>query len=309
MLNKNERMEMLNKKGVDTSKYFTLDVNESIPAGAKIHVVIDKSGDAVMVENDAILNQIVEDGYVRNTKLHRRFVMAKMFHMLNYKSYDGKYKGYNDCLKRHYAYEYTFKMMLEEIRVLSKLETRDKETFEERVHFFNKRVVIDVLNDYMEKLENYIDKLPSKNCKGVPYKRIKRTNIFNDDISKKIYSPLMLKIYKVHKAANYTELYKVLRSFMEDMIRLPWDTPKSKVWIDVYKGEGAYYTLKNLVMFHNCGIESGDSFYEGTNAVKILESKLEAYKGEGWRMFALMKKVIEDNNFDFDKRMDEIYNK
>lgn len=309
MLNKNERMEMLNKKGVDTSKYFTLDVNESIPAGAKIHVVIDKNGDAVMVENDAILNQIVEDGYVRNTKLHRRFVMAQMFHMLNYKSYDGKYEGYNDCLKRHYAYEYTFKMMLEEVRVLSKLETRDKETFEERVHFFNKRVVIDVLNDYMEKLEKYIDKLPSKNCKGVPYKRIKRTNIFNDDISKKIYRPLMLKIYKVNNSTNYTELYKTLRSFMEDMIRLPWDTPKSKAWIDAYKGEGAYYTLKNLVMFHECGIESGDYFYEGTNAVKILKSKLEEYKGEGWRMFALMKKVIKDNNFNFDKRMEEIYNK
>ena len=33
---------------------------------------------------------------------------------------------------------------------------------------------------------------------------------------------------------------------------------------------------------------------------------LDEYKGEGWRMFALMKKVIDDNNFDFNKRMAEL---
>jgi hypothetical protein len=32
----------------------------------------------------------------------------------------------------------------------------------------------------------------------------------------------------------------------------------------------------------------------------------DEYKGDGWRMFALMKKVIEDNNFDFHKRMIEL---
>ena len=44
MLNKKERMEKLNNAGCDTSKYFTLDVNEAIPAGAKIHIVVDKDG-------------------------------------------------------------------------------------------------------------------------------------------------------------------------------------------------------------------------------------------------------------------------
>ena len=46
----------------------------------------------------------------------------------------------------------------------------------------------------------------------------------------------------------------------------------------------------------------------GTAAVSVLNKRLDEYKGEGWRMFALMKKVIADNNFDFKKRMSEIYN-
>ena len=313
MLNKKERMEKLNNAGINTGKYFTLNVDESIPAGAKIHIVVDKDGNyvpEVVRENDVIFNQIIEDGYVKNTKLHRRFVMAQMFHMLNYVSYRGEYKGYNECLKRMYGYDYTLKMMTEEVRVLSKLEARDYESFSERVHFFNKEIIVAVMEDYLEKLKAYMDSIPDKNCKGIPYKRIKGMNIFNADLDKKLYAPVRGYIFSVKYAKNYTEIHRALETFVRNVIKLPYDTPKSKVWIDTYKGEGAFYTLKNLVMFHNCGIKV-DKFDVrfGMSAVAVLNAKLDEYKGEGWRMFALMKKVIADNNFDFKARMEEIYNK
>lgn len=314
MLTKNERMEKLNKAGINTGKYFTLNVDESIPAGAKIHIVVDKDGNyvpEVIRENDVIFNQIIEDGYVRNTKLHRRFVMAQMFHMLNYVSWDGQFKGYNDCLKKMYGYDYTLKMMTEEIRVLGKLEVRDFESFNERSHFFNKGVVVAVIEDYLEKLKEYVETLPNRNCKGIPYKKIKGMNVFNADLDKKVYYPVRAYIGAVKCARNYAQIYAVLAKFLKDYIKLPHNTAKSKVWIDAYKGEGAFYTLKNLVMFHGCKIEvSGryDIGY-GNNAMAYLNGALDEYKGEGWRMFALMKKVIEDNNFDFNARMAEIYSK
>ena len=101
---------------------------------------------------------------------------------------------------------------------------------------------------------------------------------------------------------------KVYAQFRRDIFRIKYNTPKSKAWIDAYKGEGAFYTLKNLVMFHGCGIkvDKFDIRY-GAAAVDVLNKRLNEYKGEGWRMFALMKKVIEDNNFDFGERMAEIY--
>jgi hypothetical protein len=312
MMTKKERMEKLNNAGVNTNKYFTLNVNEAIPVGAKIHIVVDKDGNYVpeiVKENDSIFNMIIEDGYVRNTKLHRRFVMAQMFQMLNYVSYDGKFTGYNDCLKRMYGYDYTLKMMMEEIRILSKLEVRDVESFNERVHFFNKDVVVAVMEDYLEKLKKYVEALPDRNCKGIPYKRIKRTDVFNEDLDKKIYAHVRAHIGAVKYARNYKQIYAVLEKFMRSYIKLSFETPKSKEWIDAYKGAGAYYTLKNLVMFHNCGIkvDKFDVRY-GMSAVAFLNSKLDEYKCEGWRMFALMKKVIADNNFDFQARMEEIYN-
>lgn len=304
MLTKNERMNALSAAGINTSKYFTVDLDN----GTKIHLIIDENGNPVRVdntENDPILNGIIEDGYVRNSKLHRRFVMAQMFAALNYVSYDGEYSGYNECIKRRYGYKYTIDMMTEEVRVLSKLEERDRETFEEREHFFNKITVVAVLEDYIKKLKAYVEKLPNKNCKGVPYKRVKGTNIFVADLQKKVYSPIERYIGRVERAKNYKEIYRILCEFKRNMIALPYNTPKSKAWIDAYKGSGAYYTMRNLCCFHSCKIYKDDNVYEGTSAVKYLNSLLGVY--EGWRFFALMKKVIADNEFDFNKRMREIY--
>lgn len=314
MLTKKERMEKLNNAGINTNKYFTLNVNETIPVGAKIHIVVDKDGnyipEVVSETKNDIFNMIIEDGYVKNTKLYRRFVMAQMFHMLNYVSWDGQYKGYNDCLKRSYGHEYTLQMMTEEIRVLGKLEARDIDSFNERKHFFNKDVVIAVMEDYLEKLKEHIDAMPNRNCKGIPYKRIKGKDIFNADLDKKIYAPIRNMIRLVKYAKNYDEMHRILEyHFMRNHIKLPFETPKSKVWIDAYKGAGAYYTLKNLVMFHDCCIKVDKfEFLNGVSAVAFLNRKLDEYQGEGWRMFALMKKVIADNNFDFGARMREIYN-
>ena len=162
MLNKNERMAKLNEMGVNTGKYFTVNLDN----GTKVTLIIDENGNPKKVE-DTIANQIIEDGYVRNTKLHRRFVMAQMFQGLNYKSYDGRKTGYNEWVKRH-GLKYSFDMMLEEIRVLGKLEERDRETFVERAHFFTKDVIAKTMEDYVVELQNHIDSLPNKKCKGVP---------------------------------------------------------------------------------------------------------------------------------------------
>ena len=320
MLNKNERMAKLNEMGINTGKYFSVDLPNGLKPGAKIALVINEDGEAVIVNgnDNPIVNQIISDGYVRNTKLHRRFVMAQMFQMMNYSSWNGNESGYNDCLRNCYGYDYTFNMMLDEVKVLSKLEDRDKETFEERSKFFTKAVVVQVMSDYMEKLKEYVESMPDKKCKGVPYKRIKGENIFNEDLNKKLYRPLFYQITYVSHARNYKEIYNALKQFIGSMVKLPYKTTKSKVWIDTFKGEGAYYTLKNLVMFHDCAIYTGkygafdyNKGYKlvGVDAAKHLNEKLVEYQGEGWRMFALMKKVIADNGFNFDKRMKEIYSK
>lgn len=310
MLNKNERMNALKANGVNTSKYFSVNLDN----GTTIHLIIDENGNPQVVNNNAnedpILNEIIKDGYVRNTKLYRRFVMAQMFQMLNYVSYDGYDRGYTACLNRMYGYNYTMQMMLEEVRVLSKLEVRDFESFTERVHFFDKATVAAVMEDYLKKLKDYINNLPNHKCKGVPYKKVKGVNIFVADLDKKIYMPIKNYILRVKYARNYSEVYKALYGFMnkKTYIKLPYNTQKSAAWIDAYKGAGSYYTLKNLVLFHNCHINV-TSRYDlgvGNDAMTYLKAALDAYKGEYYRMFALMNKVLADNGINTQTYLAEI---
>lgn len=303
MLNKNERMEKLNAMGINTGKYFTVNLNN----GTKVTLIIDENGNPMQVE-DTIANQIIEDGYVRNTKLHRRFVMAQMFQGLNYVSWDKKRTGYNEWLK-NFGIKYEFEMMLEEIRVLGKLEKRDIDTFVERSHFFTKDVIVKTMEDYVTELMKYVDTLPSKNCKGIPYKRVKGQNIFVVDLDKKVYAPLRGYIHSVKYYNNYNDLYRIVKNFMRNMVALPYNTPKSKAWVDAYKGEGAFYTLKNLVMFHGCGIKVDGRMVYGAAAVSVLNKRLNEYKGEGWRMFALMKKAITDNGINTKTHIAEVCNK
>lgn len=65
-------------------------------------------------------------------------------------------------------------------------------------------------------------------------------------------------------------------------------------------------------MFHHCIIEDvypTIGIYGVDANMEVLKEKLNEYQGEGWRMFAFMKKVIADNNFDFSKAMSKVYNK
>lgn len=301
MSNANERMEKLSFMGVDVGKYFRVN----LPDGPTVTLTINENGECaivneneIAVENDPILNQIIEDGYVRNTKLHRRFVMAQMFAALNYVSWDRTESGYNACLRNRYGYDYTIKMMIEEARVLSKLEARDRETFEERAHFFNRHVIATVLEDYIAELKKYVDKLPVKKCKGVPYKRIHSVNIFVDDFNKKLYAPVKQYANQILSARDYRKVYEVLCNFKRTMVKLPYNTPKSKTWLDAYKGEGAFYTMKNLIMYHNCNIIDAGTRLSQRESMALINRRLTDYQDEGWRMFALMKKVIEDNHID-----------
>lgn len=245
-MNKNERMNRLNNAGIDTSKYFNIELPKGLKAGSTISVVINEKGEPIVMNaptKDAIANQIIEDGYVRNTKLHRRFVMAQMFQMLNYVSYDGQESGFNAALS-HYGYDYQFKMMLEEVKVLSKLEVRDAETFDERATFFTREVIAKICFDYIDELKKHIENSKTYKCKGIPYKKVRGVNVFCADLDKKVYNPMVIECNKIKYASNYAVIYAALKRFNGKMIRLPYNTPKSKVWIDAYKGEGHITLLR-----------------------------------------------------------------
>lgn len=288
-MNKN-RMETLKANGIDTGRYFTLVVNEDIKAGTKINISI---------EGNEVAEKIIEDGYVKNTKLHRRWVAAQYMRMLN------SSLGWHGYINTRYSYMYTIDMMLEEIRVLAHLEKVDKATFNERKQFFTLDVIRRVLGDYYKDVVKYTSSLPRKNCKGRPYVSINGVgNVFVSDLSMCIDMPIRAMIEACAISETYEAMYYHMKNLRKNMIKLPYDTKKSKTWVDAFQKEGAYYTLKNLVLFHNVSLYYDREFYDaGDSSMVALREIVKDY--EGYQMNALLKKTIEMNNFDFARSISE----
>ena len=206
-----ERLEILRKAGVDTGNLFAMndDMVVRVVDGIPVQVYDD----------DPIYELIEEGGHVPERRLFRRWVMAQMFRILRKMS---DYKlNFTQCLQFH-GYEYSWKMLVEEIRVQERLyKAGDIENFNERHRFFNETVVLDMMDDYLSDLQKYVDALKVKHCKGVPYKTIKGKHIFVDDILAKVFYPLSSVRDRVKfDTSDISDLYYNLRKFNSARVHL-----------------------------------------------------------------------------------------
>lgn len=299
-----DRQEQLNKAGIDTSNYFSMKA----PNGEE--KLMKKVGNVYMEVEDCgpIMVIIRNGGTVPNRDLFRRWVMAQVFQGLSYKGFWGS--GFAGWVKAK-GYKYTWMMTEEELRVQAKLYKKDAENFKQRTRWFNKGVAISMCEDYIEKLEKVIsDKKAnhSHKCKGIPYICVGGRNVFYSDLYSKIYKPLHDAEAKVAGAKTPDALYTAFRNFRTIMIGLDWKTPHCAAWFDAYKGAGAYYTMKNIILFHEGRFrDSNGRFLSKQASLDYLEAKADEYSHDGWKLFGVMKKLIKDSGIDIDKKRKEWY--
>lgn len=290
MENKNNRFEILQNAGHDVSKYFTLITREDLPAGTKINIEVDKA-------NNPIANQIIEDGYVRNSKLHRRFIAAHYLRLLNNPN------GWYRTMNLYYSYMYTLDMMTQEVYVLSKLEKKDRETFNERKQFFTFSVIGSVLDDYVSNVKKYINNLPTKRCKGRPYVHISGIgNVFCDEVERKVIAPIEILVDICKKSYPYESLYLNLSALKKVRVKLPYDTKKCITWVNAFQKAGAYYTMKNLIMYHGVKLFYNGRFYDMYNGMALLA--ILTKEQEGYQLNAMLKATIKMNDFDLRKSIE-----
>ena len=247
-------------------------------------------------EKSNLANQLVEDKQIEVQEISRRWITAQTFKMLYTSSYNEisktEERGWDAYLRNNYPYMYQFKMLLEEIKVIAKLEKKDKDAFKERIKFFNKDVVIETCSDYMEKLNRYVAINSNDNKIHLP----KYGTITTEEYSTKINAILSTYINQMMEKDNtYYELYILLRMFYKKMCKLPKSTPKCKLWRDAFKGSGAYYSLKNMILYHNVLLKDKNDKYDSLDYLEKYTSTLS--NGELWRLHYLLKETIELNNF------------
>lgn len=317
MVNKKEmRMEALKQAGFSMN-HFAIDL--TLPEGTDAKLLIN--GKEIPLEDyierkiesgeklDEVENLILQSGYVTNTKIHRRWITSQTFRMLNWTSYDGREKGWDAYLTLYRNWGYCFKQTIEEIRVISILEKQDAEAFEERSYFFNKEVIIALCTDYIQRLVDYIENCRKiKNYRGEEYCKTKRwgnillTNFYGE------IAEMYIQLNNIKLAEDFYNLYLELKKFFDKYFNaLPYRTPLCREWKDAYKGSGAYFTLKNLVMFHDVKLtdfHNGWRYTVSERNVQYLQHILREYDWEGWRFHSMLKKAIAENNFDLAKSIE-----
>lgn len=292
-----DRLEALKKAGVDVSNLFAMKA-----AGGDEYIGRVADGKlCIVTDDDPLLRSILDGGTVPNRSLFRRWIMSQMFYILDGENM--KWGGnFTRFLSKMLPYRYTWKTLVDELDVQAKMHGKDNVAFAERNRWFNKRLAVEMAEHHINELVSYVGKLPIKHCKGQAYKHVFRKDIFCTCIDRNIRELNALR-FDIGHASTPCDLARAVRLFRDKMIALPHETAKSAAWVDAFKGNGAYFTLQNLIRFHNCFITTEPDGYNNRRSEKLwgeagireLDRISEKHRDEGWYVFGLMKSVIKDN--------------
>ena len=123
-MNKEIRLETLKAAGLDVNSFFSIS---GLKPGDKISFTLGDNGTMKMEMEDKVVRDIIENGYVKNTKLHRRWIAAQTLRILYKVEHDCRYASYDEYVRKNYPFMYQFKFMENEVKVLAELEKADKE--------------------------------------------------------------------------------------------------------------------------------------------------------------------------------------
>lgn len=297
------RMNAMNANGIDTGKYFSLKLSTDMLDGKKI--VLSSKGNDIYIKQ--IMNEIESGGYIANDHMFRKWICAQMLRNLR-EIKRGCYNSYDDLMKtRFYSIKSILRVMNNEANAIANMQ-RDGDVLaaNERAEFWSPYMIMMTYHYLILDLGNAIN-----NAK----EHIQNRNKLH--LEQKVYIKIGThEIYKTEAIEDYNRLinitreiescngnYKQIMFIMERLNGILLKPAYNKVEFKVpvpfrnaYKGAGAYYTLQNLVLFHNCEVTNYETaeVLRGTEAWDYIKANYLC--GEAYKIFALMKRVIETNH-------------
>lgn len=293
------KIEALRNAGVNVNNLFSIrGTNGDYEVGR-----LDDGQFSVVPDDDPIFAAIRASRTIPDRRLFRRWIMAQVFHMMTEKDYKtGKPISFTAALRRK-GYKYQWEMVVEELRVQVKLFNNDPENYAERNRWFNRGVVTQMATDYIKLVKDIVGKLRIRHCKGVPYVRLDGTDIFVDDLQAKVYAPLEKLVKSIKNTRNPGALHKAAANFFQAVKStcLFYDMEQSKAFKDAYKGAGAFFTLKNLILFHDCVFPKMNQEASMAQLNYLANSK----DFEGYRLFGVLKEFLNTNGIDIEAKQRE----
>ena len=250
----NTRLEALKSAGVNVDKLQEL-MNGSALSENALKELFD--------EDDPILTELKQGGFLHNTELFRRWITAQTWRLIK----DGN--SWTAAVRRRYDTRYVYRQSKNELALLCKLEKKCPNGI--RFQFFT-------LDD-LKKIFIELDR----------YNFVHNTKEIKENVKTRILS-----------CSTYRRLLDTVDGFQwafhyRDCKFLP------KTWLNCFKGAGAYYTLQNVIRTHGLvlpGCENmNESLREVDNVFKAIV-KYPYYQRRWDIMLSLLTNAVAKTNFE-----------
>ena len=256
-------------------------------------------------KKSSFYNQVMRDGYIFNPFLHRRFLPIQFLKMMRH----------NDNviaqIKANYDYQYSIHWLRDEVKKLALLENTDPIAFNERKLFLTQTKIKSIIANYVANVEKEIKTLTGREYIDKDNQIFKNLNgrgqVLVGKVTKKISkdersvetvivpskSGLSL-IYDVNRLldinsnTSYSEINALFKSFK--WIDLPKNTNKGREWVGCFYAQGAYYTIKHLIVMQGLSFKNT----RGQEATNLLFTHAT---NEDYVLYAMLKECIADNNY------------
>lgn len=227
-----------------------------------------------------IINEIDNSGYLDVNGIVRRWIPSQCLSMVY------SHGGFHAVLKSR-GVNYAWEVVLNELEKQAELHRcRDISSFSDRNRWYSKDIVYAMAERYVELLT----------C--------------NDHLSY-YFKPLKSVLKRIGDSTTPLQLYKTAQSFNNYRKKVPFKQKGiCNEFANAYKAAGAYYTMRDLIMFEGCSFDTVDKSKEPhvimEDSLDILEQMADEIVKDGvcdngYKMLAILKKFLKDNEFDFDE--------
>lgn len=237
-----ERMKALEEAGVNVEKLRELMGNNS-------------SFKDIFKEDDPILNELSNGGFIRNNELFRRWITAQTFRLINDSN------SWTRAVRKHYDIKYAYRQTIRELKVMCII-ARKTQGKDRRLNFFCFGALKAIFCDFVRESYNLTES---------------QRNDF---------------IRRINDSDTLGELYQQIpmRLRFGKYARIP------ELWINCFKGAGAYYTLQNVIRTHGLIVNGCKDMNESLETVERIYNDILTYDYRHRRWDILMSLLISSVN-------------
>ena len=294
---------------------------------------IDVPSDSVIPEHgmDVEAATMKENGDIFDIRHYHRFVTAQMLGMLTDDNLLLNREGFTKRLN-NLGVMYAWRETADRIHAIRKAyENNDDEGFLEDGKFYNADLVYDMLDELISSMERFKNCVITKSHNGEKYIKFNMKMFKSNDVDGVYLKDMHIiierleyykeKVNSVKGIVDIAALDVLARSIvlslpnfdkMNKKLRFKgnFKFTQSRSWQRAYKGFGAYFSMKNLIMGKyglRYFLRDTKEWFKGKQAKIALCDRLEdfCYNEDQYKLFGEFMDFLDYNNFDIKSVLEE----